>query len=105
MLLVAATAPMSHQRRYKASLLIAVFLGAGAFGLALTMAVGVQQATSSILWAANGEEEDNGLNGVGHQAGTVVEGGVMLTGFLDAFAFLVAFFYAMMGAWFVRRKQ
>ncbi|KAH7630516.1 hypothetical protein B0T09DRAFT_398098 [Sordaria sp. MPI-SDFR-AT-0083] len=100
MLLVATTAT-SHKRRYKGSLLTAALFGAFAFGLTLTMAVGTQQATSSILWAVNGD--DDGLN-AGHGK-VVVERGIVLTGFLSGFAFLVAFFYAMMGVWFVRRRQ
>lgn len=100
MLLVATTAT-SHKRRYKGCLLAAALFGAFAFGLALTMAVGVQQATGSILWAVNAE--DDGLN-AGHGE-VVIERGVVLTGFLAGFAFLVAFFYAMIGVWFVRRRQ
>ena len=100
MLLVASTAT-SHKRRYKGSLLIAALFGAFAFGLALTMTVGVQQAISSILWAVNGD--DDGLN-AGHGE-VVMERGTVLLGSLSGFAFLVAFFYVLMGAWFVRRRQ
>ncbi|KAK3396417.1 hypothetical protein B0T20DRAFT_508899 [Sordaria brevicollis] len=66
-----------RRRRYKACLLVAALLGAGAFGLAVTMTVGVQQAMGSIVWVVNGDGD--GLDDGGGGGEVVVERGVILT--------------------------